>query len=270
MPLPWVRGHGQASGQRTTLTVAHRLSSVTHCDLIVVMDKGRIVEQGSHAELLRRPGGLYGQMWQAQNGEAEAAALVAARLSGCALDDGDDDDIDTRGGGGGGGGTSSMGDMVAGAGLGLNVGLPGGALGRGVGGGSIRSVSATSFATTAPAPAAAAAIAPTAAAIIAAAAATPFAADAGAASAASSVGAAVASVRRRRVAVARGQASATAEELVDRVLWGSQTAGPAGPSWHMPARPAQAQSAGLGGSVWSIEGRAENSSGDTSNGSRGV
>ena len=59
----------RASEQRTTLTVAHRLSSITHCDLIVVLDQGQIVEQGTHNELLRRKGGVYSQMWEAQNGE---------------------------------------------------------------------------------------------------------------------------------------------------------------------------------------------------------
>jgi len=188
----------QASEQRTTLTVAHRLSSVTHCDLIVVMDRGRVVEQGTHAELLRRPGGLYVQMWQAQNGEAEAAALAAARLGNCDLADDDDDIGSISGGGSGDGGSavggSSMGELLGSAG-GLNVGLPGGALGRGVGGSSIRSVSTTSFAATFSAPAPAAPPA--------------------------SVSEAVASVRRRRVELARGQASATAEEIVDRVLLGS-------------------------------------------------
>jgi ABC-type multidrug transport system ATPase subunit len=194
----------QASEQRTTLTVAHRLSSVTHCDLIVVMDRGRVVEQGTHAELLRRPGGLYVQMWQAQNGEAEAAALAAARLGNCDLAD-DDDDIGTSSGDGGSGsavGGSSMGELLGSAG-GLNVGLPGGALGRGVGGSSIRSVSTTSFAAT-------------------------FSAPAPAAPPAGSVSEAVASVRRRRVELARGQASATAEEIVDRVLLGSHGHGSLG------------------------------------------
>ena len=39
---------------RTTLLIAHRLSTVRDADLIVVLDEGRVVEQGTHAELLRR------------------------------------------------------------------------------------------------------------------------------------------------------------------------------------------------------------------------
>ena len=48
----------------TRITVAHRLSTVRNADLIVVMDKGRIVEQGNHDQLLAT-GGLYSRLVQA-------------------------------------------------------------------------------------------------------------------------------------------------------------------------------------------------------------
>lgn len=48
---------------RTSFVIAHRLSTVTHADRIFVVDRGRIVEQGRHAELLAR-GGLYAQLYR--------------------------------------------------------------------------------------------------------------------------------------------------------------------------------------------------------------
>ncbi len=57
---------------RTTITIAHRLSTVVAADQIVVLDGGRVAEQGTHAELLRR-GGLYADMWARQQAEREMA-----------------------------------------------------------------------------------------------------------------------------------------------------------------------------------------------------
>jgi subfamily B ATP-binding cassette protein MsbA len=47
---------------RTTIVIAHRLSTVENADCIVVMDEGRVVDTGSHQELLNR-GGLYSQLY---------------------------------------------------------------------------------------------------------------------------------------------------------------------------------------------------------------
>lgn len=52
---------------KTSLVIAHRLSTLLHMDRILVFDKGSIVEDGTHEELLKR-GGLYKQLWEAQVG----------------------------------------------------------------------------------------------------------------------------------------------------------------------------------------------------------
>jgi ATP-binding cassette subfamily B multidrug efflux pump len=52
---------------KTVIAIAHRLSTIARMDRLVVLDKGRVVESGSHAELLEH-GGLYARLWQHQTG----------------------------------------------------------------------------------------------------------------------------------------------------------------------------------------------------------
>ena len=56
------------TSNRTTVVIAHRLSTVRHADRIVVMEQGKIVEQGRHIDLLNH-GGVYANLWRVQAGE---------------------------------------------------------------------------------------------------------------------------------------------------------------------------------------------------------
>ncbi|HMG96272.1 MAG TPA: ABC transporter transmembrane domain-containing protein [Gemmatimonadaceae bacterium] len=60
---------------RTVFVIAHRLSTIAHADQILVLDRGEIVEQGSHAELLARRGAYY-RLYSLQFGDADEASMV--------------------------------------------------------------------------------------------------------------------------------------------------------------------------------------------------
>jgi ABC-type glutathione transport system ATPase component len=80
----------QLGQDRTAIFIAHRLSTVVDADEIIVLDQGRVVERGTHAQLLGTPGSKYSELWnrqraQIQRGEEEppsdAVAAAPAALA---------------------------------------------------------------------------------------------------------------------------------------------------------------------------------------------
>jgi ABC-type multidrug transport system fused ATPase/permease subunit len=61
----------QMMKDRTSIVIAHRLSTIQHADEILVLDKGKIAEQGSHEKLLKQ-NGLYHQLYQMQFAETNS------------------------------------------------------------------------------------------------------------------------------------------------------------------------------------------------------
>ncbi|CAN5317399.1 MAG: ABC transporter ATP-binding protein [Acidimicrobiia bacterium] len=68
------RSLASVAHQRTTIVIAHRLSTVRHADAIVVIEEGRVTETGTHDELIARPG-LYRALWAVQTGEATGGSF---------------------------------------------------------------------------------------------------------------------------------------------------------------------------------------------------
>jgi ATP-binding cassette subfamily B protein len=58
---------------RTTIVVAHRLSTVQRLDRILVFDAGRIIEDGPHKDLIRKSGGVYRRLFETQSGAGPSA-----------------------------------------------------------------------------------------------------------------------------------------------------------------------------------------------------
>ncbi len=56
---------------RTVIIIAHRLVAVKNCDRIISLSEGRVVEDGTHRELLSSPDGLYAKLWRMQSENAE-------------------------------------------------------------------------------------------------------------------------------------------------------------------------------------------------------
>lgn len=72
---------------RTSLVIAHRLSTVRAMDRILVFDRGRVIEEGNHDALLRRPHGQYRRLFERQSGQiiggvAPVQALEPRSLAG--------------------------------------------------------------------------------------------------------------------------------------------------------------------------------------------
>jgi ABC-type multidrug transport system fused ATPase/permease subunit len=53
---------------KTVIVIAHRLSTISKMDRIIVMENGRIIDEGTHAALIKKRGGVYKKLWQIQAG----------------------------------------------------------------------------------------------------------------------------------------------------------------------------------------------------------
>jgi ATP-binding cassette subfamily B protein len=69
---------GKVMANRTSIVIAHRLSTILAADVILVMDRGQIVEQGTHEELIAR-NGLYARLYETQFSREQESARTGSR-----------------------------------------------------------------------------------------------------------------------------------------------------------------------------------------------
>jgi len=69
-----------AAAGRSVIMIAHRLSTIRNADKILVLERGKIREQGNHEELLEQEG-LYASLWQLQNGEGPFGSGLEVRIT---------------------------------------------------------------------------------------------------------------------------------------------------------------------------------------------
>jgi ATP-binding cassette, subfamily B, multidrug efflux pump len=69
----------EATRQKATIIIAHRLSSLMHADEILVLEEGRVVERGTHAELLALKGEYY-DLYQLQTRTEQGLSIADARI----------------------------------------------------------------------------------------------------------------------------------------------------------------------------------------------
>ena len=72
-----ISGFGDEPGAPTVFIASHRLSALRHCDTVLVLDRGRLADQGSHAELIARPG-LYRDAWLIQSQRTGSVSEAAS------------------------------------------------------------------------------------------------------------------------------------------------------------------------------------------------
>lgn len=71
----------QALGKkRTVIVIAHRLSTIRNADQIIVMERGKVLEQGPHDQLLAIPGGRYRELWALQQQQKEQEGETKSSL----------------------------------------------------------------------------------------------------------------------------------------------------------------------------------------------